>query len=177
MSVIFMVGVKRNVRAVDFTFEQQLHGVPSAVFDVLLDPGFVAARGALVNLGDAELLESSRDGNRAHQRMRLRFTGDLAPAVTAVIDRDRLTWVDDAVYDVAAGTAEHEVLPDHYADRLSCSYRESVTADGDGSRRILSGRVRVRMMLVGGKVEGAIVSGLREHAVAEAALINEWLAR
>ena len=161
----------------DFTFKQHLDGIPSAVLDVLLDPAFVAARRALVNLGDAELLESSRDGGRAHQRMRLRFTGDLAPAVTAVIDRDRLTWVDDAVYDLVAGTAEHEVLPDHYADRLSCSYRESIAADKEGSRRILTGRVRVRMMLVGGKVEGAIVSGLREHAVAEATLINEWLAR
>ena len=161
----------------DFTFEQHLDGIPSAVLDVLLDPAFVAARGALVNLGDAELLESSREGGRAHQRMRLRFTGDLAPAVTAVIDRDRLTWVDEAHYDLAASTAEHEVLPDHYADRLSCSYRETIAAEGGGSRRVLTGRVRVRMLLVGGKVEGAIVSGLREHAVAEAALINEWLAR
>lgn len=161
----------------DFTFEQHLDGIPSAVLDVLLDPAFVAARGALVNLGDAELLESSREGGRAHQQMRLRFTGDLAPAVTAVIDRDRLTWVDEAHYDLAATTAEHEVLPDHYVDRLSCSYRESISADEGGARRVLTGRVRVRMLLVGGKVEGAIVSGLRKHAVAEAALINEWLAR
>jgi len=37
--------------------------------------------------------------------------------------------------------------------------------------------VKVRMLLVGGKVEGAIVSGLREYAVPEAELLNDWLTR
>jgi hypothetical protein len=163
-------------RRVDFSIEQRLVGPPAAIDAVLLDPAFVAARVDLPKLGGAELLESSRDGDHARQRVRLRFTGDLAPAVTAVIDRDRLTWVDDATYNLVAHTAEHRVVPDHYADRLSCAYRSTVVADGEGSRRTLAGSVRVRMMLVGGKVEAAIVTGLREHAAAEARLIDEWLA-
>ena len=32
------------------------------------------------------------------------------------------------------------------------------------------------MLLVGGKVEGAIVGGLRENATAQIALLDEWLA-
>ena len=49
--------------------------------------------------------------------------------------------------------------------------------EGDGSLRQLRGSVRVKMLLVGGKVEGAIVSGLRDYAAAEATLIDDWLAR
>jgi len=162
---------------VQFTIEQQLAGSPRAILDVLLDPAFVAARAALPKLGDAELLECTRDGDHAHQRIRLRFTAHLAPAVTAVIDPNRLTWVDDASYDLATHTAEHCIVPDHYADRLACSYRATLEEAGDGSRRVLSGTVKVRMPLVGGKVERAIVSGLTEHATAEAALITEWLSR
>ena len=170
---------RRNDRKspVDFTIEQQLAGTPAAVIDVLLDPAFVDARAALPKLGDAELLELTRDGESARQRVRLRFTAELAPAVTAVVDRDRLTWVDVATYDLAGHRAEHTIEPDHYADRLSCSYSDVVTPADGGARRVLGGSLRVRMPLVGGRVERAIVSGLRDYAVAETALLNAWLAR
>jgi hypothetical protein len=161
----------------DFRIDQMLDGSPDAVETVLLDPSFVAARAALPKLGDAELLESSRDGARALQRIRLRFTAPLAPAVTAVIDPDRLTWVDEARYDLDAHVAEHRVQPDHYADRLHCSYRATIEMVSLGSRRTMAGTVKVRMPLVGGRVERAIVSGLAEHAEAEAVLVNEWLTR
>ncbi|MEX0665520.1 MAG: DUF2505 family protein [Acidimicrobiia bacterium] len=161
----------------EFTIEQQLRGEPAAVEGILLDPEFIVARAALPKLGDAELLESTHNGDEARQRIRLRFTAPLAPAVTAVIDPNRLTWIDDATYDLSAHTAEHRVVPDHYADRLSCSYRTVIEATPDGSRRSMAGTIKVRMPLVGGKVERAIVSGLTEHAVAEADLVNEWLAR
>jgi hypothetical protein len=162
---------------VEFTIEQRLAGEPAAVEGVLLDPGFLVARAGLPKLGDAELLESTRIGDEARQRIRLRFNAPLAPAVTAVIDPNRLTWVDDATYDLAAHVAEHQIVPDHYSDRLTCSYRATLEAVPSGSRRTLAGSVKVRMPLVGGKVERAIVSGLSEHAAAEADLVNEWLAR
>jgi len=162
---------------VDFTIDQQLAGTPEAVQDLLLDPAFVAARAGLPKLGGSELLDATRDGERAQQRIRFRFTGDLAPAVTAVIDRDRLTWIDEAIYDLAAHSAEHRIEPDHYAARLSCRYTETIAADGEGTLRRLSGAVKVKMVLVGGKVEGAIVGGLRDYAAAEALLIDDWLAR
>jgi hypothetical protein len=161
----------------DFVIEQRLPGSPDAVERVLLDVAFVEARASLPSLGDPELLESSVDGERARQRIRFRFTGHLSSAVTAVIDADKLTWVDDATYDLAAHTAEHRVLPEHYADRLRCTYQASISADGDGARRTLDGSLKVRMILVGGKVEGAIVSGLREYAAAEAELLTTWLRR
>jgi hypothetical protein len=161
----------------NFLIEQHLNGPMDAVQSVLFDPDFVAARSSLPKLGDAELLESSRDGSSGHQRIRLRFTAPLSSAVTAVIDPSKLTWVDDATYDLVAHIAEHQILPDNYADRLSCSYRALLEARDGGTHRSLDGVMKVRMPLVGGKVERAIVSGLEEHADAEAVLINEFLAR
>ena len=161
----------------NFSIEQRLDGSPDAVQSVLFDAEFVAARSTLPKLGDAQLIESSRDGTTGRQRIRLRFTAPLASAVTAVIDPSKLTWIDDATYDLAAHTAAHEIVPDNYADRLSCSYFARLDATDDGTRRSLEGLVKVRMPLVGGKVERAIVSGLEEHADAEAVLLNEFLAR
>ncbi len=160
-----------------FTIEQRLAGSPDAVERVLLDPAFVAARATLPKLSDPELLENTRDADHAHQRIRFRFTEHLSGAVTAVIDPERLTWVDDATFDLVTHTTEHRIEPDHYADRLVSSYRATITADGDRSRRVLVGMIKVRMPLVGSKVERVIVSGLTEYAAGEEALINEWLAR
>jgi Protein of unknown function (DUF2505) len=162
---------------VDFHTAQTLRGSPVAVQELLLDPGFIAARSELPKLGGAELLESTRDDTTAHLRVRFRFTAELSPAVTAVVDRDKLTWVDDARLDLTALEASHTIEPDNYADRLRASYRSVLQVDGIGTRRVLTGIVKVRMLLVGGKVEGAIVSGLQEYAVAEEGLLNDWLDR
>lgn len=160
-----------------FTIEQTLSGVPAAVQSVLLDPAFVQARAVLPKLGDPELLDSTSDGTRAEQRIRYRFVAELSSAVTAVIDPEKITWVDDATYDLVGLTAEHRILPDNYADRLRCTYRATLTAEGAAARRTLEGDLKVRMPLVGGRVERAIVDGLRDYAVAEAGLLDEWLTR
>lgn len=159
----------------DFVIEQRLLGSPVQVQDTLLDPAFIAARADLPKLGDAELLDREVGDTTARLRVRLRFTGALAPAVTAMLDPARLSWVDVATFDLAQRSAEHRIEPDHYADRLSCGYSSELTASGTGTARTVRGFVKVRMLLVGGKVEGAIVSGLREHAAAEAALLDAWL--
>lgn len=160
----------------DFSIEQRLSGPPDRVQDLLLDPDFIAARSELPKLGDSELLECTRDKTTARLRVRLRLTADLSPAVRAVIDPKKLTWVDDATFDLAAHRAAHRIEPDNYADRLLSTYTSVLDIDGPGTRRILSGIVKVKMLLFGGKVEGAIVSGLTEYAGAESELLNTWLA-
>lgn len=156
----------------DFTIEQRLAGDVDSVEAVLLDPSYTAARSELPKLGDPEMLELTRDGDTVRQRVRLRFTAQLSSAVTAVVDPERLTWIDDATWDTAAHRAEHTVVPDHYADRLQCTYSETLFADGDGTRRVLDGRLRVKVVLVAGLVERAIVSGLRDYASAETPLLD-----
>lgn len=161
----------------EFELEQRLRGVPDDVLNVLLDREFLAARGELPKLGSAELLELTRDDATARVRVRMHFSGRLSSAVTAVVDRSKLTWVDDATFVLAARGARHEILPDHYADRLSSSYDDVLHDDGGATRRVLTGQLKVRAPLVGGRVEKAIVSGLREYAEAEGELLNRWLSR
>ena len=161
----------------EFELEQRLRGVPDDVLEVLLDREFLAARGALPKLGSAELLELTRDDTTARVRVRMHFSGQLSSAVTAVVDPSKLTWVDDATFVLAARGARHEILPDHYADRLSSSYDDVLHDDAGSTRRVLTGQLKVRAPLVGGRVERAIVSGLQEYAEAEGDLVNQWLSR
>jgi hypothetical protein len=157
---------------VDFTIEQRLRAGVDDVQALLLDPSYVAARAELPKLGEPELVEHSVDGDQAVQRVRLRFVAQLSAAVTAVIDPSRLSWVDEATWRLSEHRADHVIVPDHYADRLRCTYSETLTTHEGGTRRVTTGTLKVRVMLAGGKVEGAIVSGLRDYAAVEVGLID-----
>ena len=160
-----------------FRIEQRIPAPLAAVEAALLDRDFVAASADLPKLGAPELLELQRDGDRAHQRIRYRFTAQLSGAVTRVIDPDKLTWVDDARYDLTSHTSRHRILPDNYADRLQATYDVALEPLGDSTRRLVTGELAVHVPLVGGRVERAIVDGLEEHANAEAELLGRWIAK
>jgi hypothetical protein len=163
---------------VDFEIEQQIPAAPASVDDALVDPRFIAATVDLPKVGGAELLDQRRDGTTVHQRIRYHFTGELSSAVTKVVDPERLTWVEESDHDLAAHDSRHTIVPDHYQDRLHASYaaRLEEAGDADHTRRVVSGSVKVKMLLVGGRVEQAIVSGLQEYAAAEAELLGRWIA-
>lgn len=161
---------------VRFHLEQPLPASAEQVVDVLVDQAFLASLAELPKLGRPEVLEQRVDGATLRQRVRYRFTGNLSPAVTSVIDPKKLVWVDETTYDRAAGTASFRILPEHYADRLKAggTYRFSPTGP-DTCTRVADGELTVRFPFVGKAVERAIVAGLEEHIVAEAALVARWL--
>lgn len=166
-----------------FRIEQRIPASVDEVQDALLDPAFLDAMARLPRLGHPELLSQELDGDIVEREIRYRFAGHLSPAVTAVIDPDRLTWVEESQTDRATHVTQWVIRPDHYADRLRCSGTFTLTGEGDGPRgsgsgtttRIAEGELKVSFPLVGGRVEKAIVSGMQEHAQAEAVALAQWL--
>ena len=77
--------------------------------------------------------------------------------------------------DLVAGITTFRLVPDHYPDRLTAAGRTVVRGVGDGSERIVSGELKVRALLVAGKVEQAIVDGLAEYLAAEAPAVDRYL--
>jgi Protein of unknown function (DUF2505) len=161
----------------DFTIEQDLTAPPATVQDALLDPDFVRGTATIPKIGGADLLEITRTDTTARLRVRYRFTAPLPSAVTRVIDPDKLTWVDEGTFDLTAFRSEHVLEPDNYADRLKASFASTLAPNGAGTRRTLAGSLTVKAPLVGGKVAGVIVDGLREAMATQATMLNEWTAR
>lgn len=159
---------------------QQRFAAPAAdVADAFCDPGFYALLAESPKLGRPELLDRRADGDHVHLRVRYRFTGELSSAARAVLDPDKLTWVEHADHDLAARTVSFHLEPDHYGDRFSCRGRYWFEADGAeeaSTVRTAEGEVKVRALLVAGAVERAIVSGLEEHLDDEVELLEGWLA-
>ena len=158
-----------------FEITQHYDAAPADVAAAYLDADLYPTLVGLPKLGGIEVLDEARSGDTVTLRVRYRFTGHLPGAVTAVVDPARLTWVQVTRHDVSEGSARFEMLPDHYPDRLSASGTYRIVDHGDGAQRVVSGELKVRALLVAGKVEGAIVSGLREYLEAEAPAVDRYL--
>ena len=161
--------------AVKFEIVQDLRATPDAVDGALIDPAFLVRMAELPKLGSAEVLSQDRDGDTMRQDVRYLFQAELSSAVTRVVDPDRLTWVERSVCDLTAHRTECEIRPDNYGGMLNGRYSSLLVARDDGARRTLTGELKVKVPLVGGKVERAIVGGLEENAAAQIALIETFL--
>lgn len=159
-----------------FTVHQRFTDSPEAVAGAFADPALYSAFDELPKLSRPEVVAHAVHDHEVSLQIRYRFTGDLSSAARAVLDPSRLTWVEHSIHDLTARTTTFHMVPDHYADRFRCSGVYRFEPDGSGTRRVGEGDIKVRAPLVGGAVERAIVSGLREHLDAEVAVVESFLA-
>ena len=161
-----------------FELTQVFSSALELIEDGLVDPDFLAKLGQLPDLGQPELLSQDRSGNRLCQRVRYRFAGQLSPVVTAVVDPNRLTWVEESVLERDTHMTRFRIRPDHYPDRLSCSgtFQLSPGSNPKTTRRRTTAELKVSFPLLGRKVEEAIIAGLADHARMEAAALDAYLA-
>jgi hypothetical protein len=160
-----------------FDAEQRFNIPHERLLELFSDPDFYSELGGLPQISVPVVVSHSTSGDTVRIDLHLRYTGELPSAALTVIDPTKLTWVEQLVFDLATSTATSTLVPDHYPDRLSCTGVYSFRPDGsNGSIRRLDGDLKVRIPLVGGRVEQALVSGLREHAAAEEELVGDRLA-
>jgi hypothetical protein len=142
----------------------------------LLSEGFFDRVGASPRIAAPVLLEEVEQGTLVLRRVAYRFTAEVTGAVRRVVDPEKMTWVDESHYDRSSHRATHEILPDHYAKLLHCTYEESLVPDSNGCVRIAAGDLSVRVPLVGERVERIIIDGIREYAAAEAQVLAQMAA-
>jgi len=159
-----------------FRIEQRLTACVERVEKALVDPSWYAAVDASTAVWAPELLEVDDHGVQADLRVRYRFRGRLSPAAARMVDPAKLSWVEVSTLDRSQHTLDLHIEPDHYAGRLSFTGAVVLQSHDEITCRVLEGDVRVKMLLVGGAAEGAVVSGLREHAVVEERVFAAFIA-
>jgi hypothetical protein len=161
---------------VHFELVQDLRADLPTVEAAYLSDEFLTELGRSSKLGSPAFLDRREEAGRIRQRVRFAFIGRLSPAVTAVVDPHRLTWVQDALLDPATHITTFKILPDHYAGLLEASGTITLEdAEAPGTVRRSTGEVKVHVPFVGRKVEAAIISGLRDYADAEAEALDRWV--
>jgi hypothetical protein len=162
-----------------FTITQRFtSATPRQVVGAYIDPDLYPTFEGLTRVGTPEVVARTSDDHQVSLTLRMRFIADLNAAARAVVDPAKLTWLQQEEYDLDRLEASVVFHPENYADRFSSSGGYAFAADPDDASatiRTISGDLRIRMMLVGGQVENAVVSGLREHFAEEQPLVQRWL--
>lgn len=162
-----------------FTIEQTFAGPLGTVEAALVDPAFLERLSTLPKLGRPTLVHRVEAGDLVHLWVKYAFTGEVNSAVRRVVDPARLTWVEESTLDRRTHRTTWRIVPDHYRNLLRAAGEFQLTPDPaapeERTVRTTDGDLKVSVPLVGGKVEQAIVSGLRDHAGLEEQVLDEWL--
>ena len=141
----------------------------AAVMALYADADYYIGMGAMPPLSAPDLLFQDTPDGLLRIQLRYQYQGDLPPGASRFISPDKLTWVQDSRIDPEAGTERIKIVPDHYPDRLEALISADYLESGGGTDRHIHGELHVHVPLVGGRVEHAIVDGLRDHLDAQAA--------
>ena len=155
-----------------FKVDNPIHLPRGEVEAAFLDPAFYETLGQMPNIKAPELLEMDDAGDQVHLRFRYAFSGDLPSAARRVLDPARMTWVHQETIYRGEHRSEFTMIPDHYRDRMSCSGGYRLLEQGEDTNQRLEGDLIIHYPLVGRLVEKAILSGLRQHLVEEARILE-----
>jgi hypothetical protein len=170
---------------VRFSVEHRFAAPLDAVERSMTDPEFFAQLRDLPGIEAPVLLARREQPGSVELAVRYVFSGDLPSVARRVLGRGELAWVQRSTVDLERHRTDFTIVPEAHAELLTCTgvyllRRTSPlppTGDDDGeTARTISGELRVRVPVLGGRAERAIVSGLVERLDAEAKALQRWLA-
>ena len=154
---------------------QDIPAAVDAVEQALVNPDFLTRMDELPKLGSAEVVSNEREGDTVHLQVRYLFQAELSSAVTKFVDPEKLTWIEDSTVDLASHDTACVIRPDNYDNLLQGSYEATIAPAGSGCVRTVTGKIKVKIPLLGSKVEKAIIGGLSENSDAQTSLLASLL--
>jgi len=139
-------------------------------------PAFYEGRPIRDDIAVLGVVHHDDAGDRILIEVRFAFTGSVSPAVRAVIDPAKMSWVTRTEIHLEEARSDWVVLPDHYPDRLRASgtYRFGAGDDGPGTTLVtVEGDLKVQVPIVGRSVERVIVSDLCAYIADEVSSIPD----
>lgn len=161
-----------------FTVTETIAADRGDVVQALGDPDYYASLGdASSSVRAPELLSTSTDSGTLLVRVRYAFAGTITGPAARVVDADKLTWVIETDYDTDTHTGTLVVVPDHYGGMLRCRGTLTLADHDEGTLQTVAGDLAVRVPLVGGAAEKAILGGLTRQLEVEAVALTAFCAR
>ncbi len=164
-----------NAGRVKFGFEQRWTAPVDEVVEVYLDESFWGSLSGLSTTTPPTVLDISRTGDRAVVRLHWVLSVDLPKEAARFIDPDAVAWVEETRWDLSTRSAQVTFVPDQAAGLLRASAEARLDPRGDEAVRTVTGELKVRIPLLGHKVEPAIVDGVGEHLEEESGAVASRL--
>ena len=164
-----------------FEREHDFAGTVERVASIMSDPAFQTALD-LPDLARPDVVAHEVDGTAHRLTLRYEYIGQLDPIAQKVVGGRKLTWVQDLRIDVATGRRHARVLGRRRrrSGRRHRDGHDQSTQRRPATRRaggVIDGDFRIRIPLIGGKAEKAIVPGLARRLDVEADAVAAELAR
>ncbi len=174
------VGASRGsdrLPGVHFECEHDFPGTVEQVASIMSDPAFQTGLD-LPDLARPGVVTHEVDGTARRLTLRYEYIGQLDPIAQKVVGGRTLTWVQDLRIDVGTGIGTLGFSADGVGGRADGSASVTISPVGDAScSRHIDGEFRIRIPLLGGKAEKAIVPGLTRRLDVEAGAVAAELAR
>ena len=84
---------------------------------------------------------------------------------------DGVTLIDD----VKVFPITFTVIPKVYPERFRCHGTMQLAEDGNATKRVIEGELKIKVPLFASRAEGLILPGVRTRMNREAELLDEWL--
>jgi hypothetical protein len=156
---------------VKFGFEQRWTAPVDDVVEVYLDETFWGSLADLSTTSPPEVLGIERKGDRAVVRLHWVLSVELPKEAARFIDPNDVAWVEETHWNLVDRTAQVSFQPDQAAGLLRASADAALLAQGDDAVRSIRGELKVRIPLLGHKVEPVIVEGVGDHLDEEAGAV------
>lgn len=105
-----------------------------------------------------EVIERREEGGILIRRLRMQSHRDLPAMVGRALGMKRLTYEQENRFDPAKSRLTWKVFLPVMKDRISVSGTTIVTPTEEGSLRVVDGDISVRIKLIGGQIEKAVVA-------------------
>lgn len=169
--------IRLSSAPMEFEMAHEFEADPETVAAAILDLDYQATLSGVGRLAEREVLSQEEGGSGVVRRTRCVLDIDISgPAKRFIGDGDP-AWVEVAEWDAERMVWEWHIEPEVAAELLEARGTTELTASSGGTIRHVTGKVRVKVPLYGGKVEGWIIEGLESAYDEEAQLLADWLAR
>lgn len=147
---------------------------PHRVVSAMTDPSFVVTLTDITDVGSVEILDRGDRGSQRWLSARFTYGGSLDPLAARILGSDRPTWVQTYHFD-PEGSGRLDIEPDHHGSLLHCSAQVAVAPTDGGANRSIDGALTIRVPLLGGRAEQALLPAILARIDAEADLLRRWL--
>jgi hypothetical protein len=160
----------------DFEINHSFEADVETLSSVLLDEEYQRSLDDIGGLKERKLLSQKKEADgRVHRRVRCVLEINLSGMVKSFLGDSDPAWIEEAIWHPEKSRWEWVIHPEVAEGLLDAEGTIGIHGSDDGTNRVVSGKVRVKVPLYGGRVEGWIVEGIERAYDEEAARLAEWL--
>ena len=141
----------------------------------MTDPDFVIQLVALPDVGGVEVLEAGSDDEHRWITARFAYNGSLDPIAARALGSGNPSWTQTYRMRIDGSAGRLTIAPGQHSSLLDCSAAVTIREVDGGIERLINGMLKVRLPLVGGRAERALVPAILRRLDVEAQLLDRWL--